>query len=55
MGGVSLKAAGGEVPVKDVLSQHLRGRRHLPRHSPEQVEPHLRLFRHPHQYPVTGI
>ena len=32
----------------------IRGRWHLPRHSPEQVEPHLRRLRHPHQYPVTG-
>ena len=35
--GVSQQAAGGEVPVQDVPSQHLRGRRHLPRHPPEQV------------------
>ena len=52
--GVSQQAAGGEVPVQDVPSQHLRGRRHLPRHPPEQVEPHLRRLRHHHQYPVTG-
>ena len=52
--GVSQQAAGGEVPVQDVPPQHLRGRRHLPRHSPEQMEPHLRRLRHPHQYPVTG-
>ena len=32
----------------------IRGRWHLPRHPPEQVEPHLRRLRHPHQYPVTG-
>ena len=28
--GVFQQAAGGEVPVQDVPSQHLRGRRHLP-------------------------
>ncbi len=53
-GGVPEQGPDGALPLEDVPSERVRGRRHLPRHPSEPLEPDLRRLGHPHVDPVAA-